>query len=130
MNMITIEWGGACSTFGKDLGWDGQSIHNIFGFQTFGLTMDQALSLLGLPAPDFIKMDVDGIEHFILKEGKKTLDQVQSVLVEINDDFVEQAEQAKNSLESAGLHLSEKRQGNLLKNSVYKNCFNQIWVRD
>ena len=75
-------------------------------------------------------MDVDGIEHFILQGGPQTLDSVKCILVEINDDFVEQAEQTKNLLEAAGLHLLEKRQGNLFKNSVYKNSFNQIWVRD
>ena len=130
MKMTVIDWGGACSTFGKDVGWNGQSINNVFGFQTFGLTIDQAVSLLGLQAPDFIKIDVDGIEHFILKGGKNTLERVQSILVEINDDFVEQAEQTKALLELAGLQLLEKRQSKMFENTEFKNTFNQIWVRN
>ncbi len=130
MNMTMIDWGGACSTFGKDVGWDGKSINNIFAFRTFGITMDQALSLLDLPVPDFIKMDVDGIEHFILQGGPQTLDSVQGILVEINDDFIEQAEQTKISLEAAGLHLLEKKHSELIENSKYKSTFNQIWVRN
>ena len=44
----------------------GKTFRKTFPF-LYGLTMDQAVEILGLPAPDFIKMDVDGIEHFILK---------------------------------------------------------------
>ena len=65
--------------------------------------MDQAVDILGLPPPDFIKMDVDGIEHFLLQGGSRVLNKIQGILVEINDDFAEQAEVSKKLLERAGL---------------------------
>ena len=53
-----------------------QSINNIFSFQTFGCSMDQAVSKFKLPQPDFIKMDVDCIEHFILQGGENVLNKI------------------------------------------------------
>ena len=129
MRMTTTEWGGALSTFGKKVGWDGESIKEVFAFQTFGISMDQAVSVLQLPPPDFIKMDVDGIEHFILQCGPEVLNQVCGVLVEINDDFTEQAEQSGKSLEQAGLSFQEKRHSEMFEGTKFSNSYNQIWVR-
>ena len=129
MRMTTIEWGGSLSTFGKKVGWDGESIKEVFAFQTFGISMDQAVSVLQLPPPDFVKMDVDGIEHFILQGGPAVLSQVKGMLVEINDDFTEQAEQSKKALESAGLTLMEKRHSEMFEGTKFSNSYNQIWAR-
>ena len=129
MRMTTTEWGGALSTFGKKVGWDGESIKEVFAFQTFGISMDQAVSVLQIPPPDYIKMDVDGIEHLILQCGPEVLNQVCGVLVEINDDFTEQAEQSRKSLEQAGLSFQEKRQSEMFEGTKFSNSYNQIWVR-
>ena len=76
-------------------------------------------------------MDVDGIEHFLLQGGPEVLKQIKGILVEINDDFEEQAGLAKKLLESAGLELLEKRHSQLIENSTagFANTFNQIWTR-
>ena len=108
MRMTTTEWGGALSSFSKDYGWDGEQISEVFSFNTFGLSMDQAVSILKFPIPDYIKLDVDGIEHFILQSSPVVLRQIKGILVEINDDFTEQADQSKKALECAGLTFVEK----------------------
>ena len=129
MHMTSTEWGGALSTFGKEVGSDGGPILEVFAFNTLGLSLDQAVSVLQLPPPDFIKMDVDGIEHFILHGGLEVLSQVQGVIVEINDDFTEQAEQSKEVLERAGLTLIEKRHSEMFEGTKFSNSYNQIWAR-
>jgi len=55
------------------------------GFEqpVFAATMDEAASIWGLPAPDHIKLDVDGIEAWILRGGPRCLSGVKSVLIEI-----------------------------------------------
>ena len=68
---------GALSVFDKKFGYDGNKIEDVFSFNTFGLTMDQAVSHLNLPEPDFIKLDVDGIEHFVLEGGAKNIESYQ-----------------------------------------------------
>jgi hypothetical protein len=68
-------------------------------------------------------MDVDGIEHFILRGGADVLNAVESVLLEINESFEEQSNESAKILSESGL-------------SLYKKCavdsnnqFNQWWVR-
>ena len=129
MHMSTTEWGGALSTFGKDIGWDGGLISEVFTFKTFGLTLDQVVSILHFPYPDYIKMDVDGIEHFILQTGQWFFVRLKGILVEINDDFTEQAEQSIEALEHAGLTLLEKRHSEMFNDSKFKSSYNQIWIR-
>lgn len=129
--MTTTEWGGALSTFGEKFGWNGKNIQSIFEFKTIGLSMADAVQNLGITQPDYIKMDVDGIEHLILKGGLDLLKKVKSVLIEVNDDFHEQADQCQEILSSAGLVLDEKRQSDMLAGSTagFQNTYNQIWSR-
>ena len=131
MKMTTTEWGGALSTFGENLGWDGKKVQEVFEFKTIGLSMDDAKTLLNIPQPDYIKMDVDGLEHFILKGGKSVLDLVKGVLIEVNDDFHEQAAQCHQLLNQAGLIFKEKRQSDYIGSNTegFQNSYNQIWAR-
>ena len=130
LRMTTTEWGGALSTFGQNYGWDGQALAQIFSFPTLGISMDEGISLLRLPAPDFIKMDVDGIEHVILRGGTKVLAGIQGILIEINDDFEEQGKEAEQILRSAGLRRKAKLHSPMIANSAFAAGYNQIWVRD
>lgn len=132
LNMTSMEWGGALSTFGQDYGWDGQKIQQVFEFQTVGIAADDAVQLLRIPQPNYIKIDVDGIEHLILRGGFAILNKVDGVLVEVNDAFYEQANQCQKLLLEAGLVLKEKRHSAMFDSA---NSFgggrvwNQIWVR-
>lgn len=131
MRLTTTEWGGALSTFGQDFGWDGKKINKVFEFQTVGLSMEDAMNLLKIPQPDYIKIDVDGLEHFILKGGSSVLNNIKQILIEINDDFVEQANDCRNILTEAGLTLLEKRHSDMFTDNAlgFQNSYNQIWAR-
>lgn len=132
LRMTTTEWGGALSTFGHDYGWDGKKIQQIFEFQTLGLSMDAAVQQLKIPQPDYIKIDVDGIEHLILQGGKTVLNLAKGVLIEVNDGFHEQAVYCQKLLQDAGLMLKEKRHSEMF-DSVDSfgggQIWNQIWIR-
>jgi FkbM family methyltransferase len=130
LNMTATEWGGALSTFGKTYGYDGQPLCKVFEFATIGLSMSEAVELLKIPLPDYIKMDVDGIEHVILKGGALVLQNVQGVLIEINDNFQQQAEDSMRYLSAAGLRLKEKRRWEGTDNSPFAATYNQIWHRE
>ena len=88
-----------------------------------GMTMDEAMRLLGIPAPRFIKIDVDGIEHLILRGGAETLKGVESVMIEVDDSFLEQAEESALHLNNAGLTLLQKCNGGA------GTQYNQWWIR-
>ena len=91
--------------------------------------MEDAKELLQIPQPDYIKMDVDGIEHLILKGGRHVLSNVKGVLIEIDEGFEVQVEDTRRYLSEAGLVLKEKRQSEMFKDGPYKNIYNQIWYR-
>lgn len=131
MRMTTTDWGGALSTFGRDFGWDGKKIRQVFEFQTLGISMEDAVKRLDIPSPDYIKMDVDGLEHFILQGGGAILRGIKGILIEVNDDFYIQADSCQNLLKDAGLVMLEKRHSELIENSTtgFKNCYDQIWAR-
>lgn len=121
--MSSTVWGGALSTFGKDFNQHGDKLNSIFEYQTMGMTMDEAMRLLGIPAPRFIKIDVDGIEHLILRGGAETLKGVESVMIEVDDSFLEQAEESALHLNNAGLTLLQKCNGGA------GTQYNQWWIR-
>lgn len=123
--MTSTAWGGALSTFGQDFDQHGGKLNSVFEYQTTGVTMDDAVNLLGIPTPRFIKIDVDGIEHFILRGGAAVLKQVESLIIEINDDFVEQAEESAQYLQAAGLVLKKK-----CEMPGAGNQYNQWWIRE
>lgn len=127
LKMSSLELGGALSTFGENYGQDGKPLNQIFSFNTIGISVDMAVDLLKIPLPDFIKIDVDGIESLILQGGMKTLTKVREVLIEINENFEEQYVQSKYYLEDAGLVMVSK--SNTDHDSVTSRSFNQIWKR-
>jgi len=122
--------GGALSSFGQNFGWDGETIHQAFSFPTLGISMDEAVSLLRLAPPDFIKMDVDGIEHIILRGGARVLAGTRGILLEINDGFTAQAEESWRLLQGAGLTLKTKLHAPMIEQSAFAKVYNQIWVRE
>ncbi len=122
--MTTTEWGGALSTFQESYGQDGKGILPTFEYRICGVMMDEAVSLLGIPLPQYVKMDVDGIEHLILAGGVKVLSQIKGILIEINDTFSEQSDCAVRLLEAAGLSLLKK-----CKLGGANGQYNQWWVR-
>jgi FkbM family methyltransferase len=128
LRMTTTEWGGALSTFGEAYGHDGRPFEPVFEFRTLGISMDE-MAALGIERPQYIKMDVDGIEHVILAGGTAVLAQARGVLIEVNDDFAQQAAGCAEALTRAGLTLRDKRHSDLIEGSVFQSAFNQIWVR-
>jgi FkbM family methyltransferase len=121
--MSNTDWGGALSSFGENFDHNNNVFKEIFEYQTLGISMTDAVKLLKIPAPQFIKIDVDGIEHFILRGGTDILNKVEGVMVEINDDFIEQAEETAMHLINSGLSLYRKC------SLGSDNIFNQWWIR-
>ena len=94
--------------------------------------MDGANKILNIPLPHYIKIDVDGIEHLVLKGGFEVLKNVNGLLIEVNDDFDEQADGCQHLLTLAGLVLKEKRHSEMFDGPDAMgggHVWNQIWIR-
>ena len=128
--MTMTDWGGSMSTFGEDYKHDGLKLKKEFNYNTVGMSMDECVDVLNIKQPNYIKIDVDGIEHLILKGGTQTLNKAKSVLVEVDENFTLQVEKTKEYLTKAGLKLKEKLQSDTIRKSKFKSIFNQIWEKN
>lgn len=130
LNMTTTQWGGALSSFGVEYGFDGEVLEKVFEFRTIGLSGDEFVTKLGVPYPDYVKMDVDGIEHLILRGAREVLKRARSIQIEINDAFATQAQESRCLLEASGLRLVSKSHSEMIQGSrAFNRTFNQVWAR-
>jgi FkbM family methyltransferase len=124
LNMSNTEWGGALSTFNKPYGYDGNILNKIFEYSLLAMSMDDASGKFKIPSPDYIKIDVDGIEHLILLGGSEVLTDVKSLLIEVSIKFKEQKNNSQEYLKKAGLTLVRG-----FINGTTEDTVNQIWIR-
>ena len=134
-NISNLDDGGALSGFGVNYGFDGNSFKTIASMNTIGITLDKYLDLFSPIKQDenyIVKLDVDGIEHLILKGASKTLKSQKclSILVEVNVDFIEQKDQIEDLLFQYGFTLERKRQSEVSRNSkLFSTSFNYIYYK-
>ena len=124
--------GSACSTFGKDFGFDGNPLETAFAYSTVGSTGNFLVANGVVPVPDYIKIDVDGIEHLVLSGMKDVLSnaKVKSVLIEGNDDFYDQVATISDIMQKSGFVLQQKVHSEMFSGDTpFSNTYNQIWVR-
>lgn len=129
LQMTSMDWGGALSSFGETFGHDGKPVKTIFEYSLIGISMMDAVENFQIPKPQYIKMDVDGIEHLILKGGEKILKTVKEILVEINEDFEDQFQNSRKILEKAGFRLKKRKASTVSNTGSFQNTYNQIWVK-
>ena len=129
LNFSSAEWGGALTSFGQSYGHDGKDLKKVFQFSTLGISMNDAKNLLKIPQPDYLKIDVDGIEHLILKGGEKVLLNTKELLIEVNERFEQQKNNCVKYLKKLGFSLKEKKQSDLFKDTDFSSQYNQIWVK-
>ena len=125
--------GGALSAFGVDFRYDGKDFNSNLSVKVIGSSLDSLIENKTIEdLPNLVKIDVDGIEHLILSGAVNTLKNknCMSVLVEVNEDFLEQSIEVKRILEDCGFVLRDKLHGNMFDNSEnFSKTYNQIWVR-
>ena len=78
--------GGSCHSFGQEVGFDLQPRPAAFAQGSIALRFDDLVASGQVPAPDFVKIDVDGFEHKVIRGMEQTLRKgaVRSLIVELN----------------------------------------------
>jgi len=125
--------GDALNTFGEKFNFEGKKMKSAHNYQIYGTTIDSLISGKSTRTPNYIKIDVDGIEHLILSGGKKLLQNksILSIIIEINDKFKKQRSTIFKILKSCNFKLYKKEQNyNLLKITEYKNTFNYTFIKN
>ncbi len=95
--------GGSLSTFKENFDYNGNKILNNKienEYQIFGTSIDFILKNNVLNFPDYVKCDVDGIEHYILNGASTLLEnsKLKEISIEINPKFIQQFDEITNIL--------------------------------
>ena len=125
--------GGALNSFGEKFDFEGKEFKPTMKYNLLGTTMNYFIENSILDIPDYIKIDVDGIEHLILEGGDKFLNdkKVKSLSIEINEDFKEQYDKVLNLMNKYEFKLLHKKHNDdmLSEQSKFKNTYNYIFKK-
>ena len=127
--------GGALNSFGENFDFEGKKFSSKMNYQIYGTNINYLIDNKILDIPDYIKIDVDGIEHLILEGGNKYLSnkKIKSLSIEINENFTEQHEKVIEIMKKNDFKiLHKKRNEDLFKNDPYSKfnrTFNYIFIR-
>ena len=125
--------GGALNSFGEKFDFEGKEFKPNMKYNLLGTTINYFLENSILDIPDYIKIDVDGIEHLILEGGDKFLNnkKVKSLSIEINENFKEQYDKVLNLMNKYEFKLLHKKHNDemLSEQSKFNKTFNYIFLK-
>ena len=127
--------GGALNSFGENFDFEGKKFSSKMNYQIYGTNINYLIDNKILDIPDYIKIDVDGIEHLILEGGNKYLSnkKIKSLSIEINENFTEQHEKVIEIMKKNDFKILHKKHNeDLFKNDPYSKfnrTFNYIFIR-
>ena len=126
--------GGAMNSFGEKFGFDGKVFQANMKYNLLGTSMNYLIENSILDIPDYIKIDVDGIEHLILEGGDKFLmnQKLKSLSIEINENFKEQFEEVLDLMEKNKFKILHKKFNNdfHLEGSKFYKTFNYVFIKN
>ena len=124
--------GVSLNTFGENFNFEGDAYIAKNEYSILGTSIDYMVEKNIMDVPDYIKIDVDGIEHLILEGGKQTLKnlKIKSILIEVNDNFLEQKNRVSKLMSDCGFQLIKKStEKNIPVTKEFSNTFNYIYER-
>ena len=120
------------STYSYKTDFEGKNFIPEQKYNIYGTTIDHLIETQTLKCPNYIKLDVDGIEHKILKSAKKILmnNDLKSILVEVNENYKNQHLEVIKIMNENQFKLISKKQNILeVKNTKFSKTFNYIYSR-
>lgn len=122
--------GCASNTFGENLGFDDKK-HTQNSYKVFGNNINNLIENKILEIPNYIKIDVDGIEHLILEGAEKYLKsyKIKSISVELNEDLIDQKTRVQKILLDNNFLFVSKNKSNDNPNTKNKYTYNYIFKK-
>ena len=132
LNEEGFDEGGALNAFSVDYGYDGKKFNPKNSYSIYGTSINFLLSNNILEIPDYIKIDVDGIEDLILKGAEKFLkhEKIKSILIELNESFIDQTSNCISILKRNNFELLYKKHSKEFDTSEkYSSIYNYIFKK-
>ena len=124
--------GQSMSTFSYNTDFEGKNLIPEQKYNIYGTSIDYLIEAKILKCLNYIKLDVDSIEHKILNGAKKTLmnKDLKSILVEVNENFHDQHEVIVKIMKDNNFILVSKNQNiSDVQNTKFSKIFNYIYNR-
>lgn len=125
--------GGAMNSFGSNLNFEGKDFISNMNYNMFGTSINSLINQEILGLPNYIKIDVDGIEHLIIEGADKYLKDptISEILVEINENFFDQKNYILNMMKKNNFKLIWKKNNiNFIENKKLNNTFNYYFSKN
>ena len=134
MRESQLEEGGALNCYGEDFDFEGKKFIETNSYKIYGTSINYFLNSKILEIPNYIKIDVDGIEHLILLGAGKWLKNtnIRSLSVEINDNFKEQHDKVLKIMKKNNFKILHKKHNEkifLNTESKFSKSYNYVFVR-
>ena len=118
--------GSSISTFGEKYNYDGKYLpkkQTLNQYKLFGTRIDYLIDNKILDVPNYIKIDVDGIEHLILEGGKELLKNkdLKEISIEFDIMLTKENNQIIKLLEESGFHQKNKDKQGI--NAIFKRNY-------
>ena len=123
--------GGAFNTFGEEINFEGKKIDSKMEYRIYGTSINYIIEKDILNIPDYIKIDVDGIEHLILDGASNYLNnnKLKEILIEINENFEDQYRSIFKIMNENNFILKDKKRNESLidkNNKTYNFIFEKV----
>ena len=112
----------------KNIDFEGKKLNPKNSYQIFSTNIDQVINDRILNIPDYIKIDVDGIEHLILQGGISILKdpQILEIQIEINENYTNQLNKVIEIMNECGFKFKDKKR-NDAKGYYVEQKFSKIY---
>ena len=123
--------GGSHSTVGEKLDHNLKEFNPIFEQGTLSVSLDDLISQFQLPVPNYLKVDVDGIEYKIIESSKNILKNknLESILIEINPSRKEDKEIIEILMENDFKYEKKQIEASTRKEGVHKGYAEYLFFR-
>lgn len=132
MNDSEFIEGYSMSSYSYKQDFEGNSIKAKNKYRIFGTTVSNLIEEGTLEVPNYIKIDVDGIEHKILSGSKQVLNNqnLKGMLIEINENYEEQYNSIINIMQKFKFKVKFKKQSQFSTSEKFKKTYNYIFERE
>ena len=118
----------------KNIDFEGKKLDAMNSYQVLSTNIDQIIDDKILDIPNYIKIDVDGIEHLILKGGIKLLKntKISEIQIEINENYSEQLNSVMKTMNECLFKFKEKKRNDLKEyylDDKFSKIYNYYFVR-
>lgn len=131
LHLSGFSLGASCHTFGAKVDHLLRPRESRVSQGCVSVTLDELVGAGTIDQPDYIKIDVDGLEHKVLAGARATLrhPRLKSVLVELNTHLGEHREVIA-MLQAEGFSFSAEQVAQALRTSgAFEGCGNHVFTR-